>query len=175
MSAEIDLGEALDAIVAALAAKFPTFKTVAAEDESRVELEIPALIVQLNGLEPEPERDPHTGQLAVRVRVEARVVMGHRTEQVRREGIKAAAAVAVFANQNRFGIAWGAAEVIGVDPDDFAPSADKLDIWLVEWGHLADLGSSFFVNEGVTPSEVFTGWGPNVGPDNLAAYQAEDV
>ena len=35
MAEALDLGAALDTVVATLAAAFPTFKTVAAEDETR--------------------------------------------------------------------------------------------------------------------------------------------
>ena len=132
MTEAVDLGEALDKIVADLAAKFPTFKTVAAEDEGRKELQVPAIIVQFSGIEPEPDKDPHTGQLSARVRVEARIVMGHRTPQVRREIIKAAAALGVYIQNNRFGVKWGAAEVVGIDPDEFAPIVETHDVWIIE-------------------------------------------
>ena len=38
MAEALDLGDALDTVVATLAAAFPTFKTVAAEDETRDDL-----------------------------------------------------------------------------------------------------------------------------------------
>ena len=173
MTEAVDLGEALDKIVADLAAKFPTFKTVAAEDEGRKELQVPAIIVQFSGIEPEPDKDPHTGQLSARVRVEARIVMGHRTPQVRREVIKAAAALGVYIQNNRFGVKWGAAEVVGIDPDEFAPIVETHDVWMVEWGHTVDLGDSYFVDEGVTPTEILTSWAPEIGPGNEGSYTPE--
>lgn len=175
MTDAVDLGEALDKIVADLTAKFPTFRTVAAEDESRKQLKVPAIIVQFSGIEPEPDRDPHTGQLAARLRVEARVVMGHRTPQIRREVIKAAAAVGTFVQNNRFGILWGAAVVVGIDPDEFAPIVETHDVWLVEWGHTVDLGDSYFVDDGVTPTEILTSWAPEIGPPNEDSYTPEAI
>lgn len=170
MSDPVDLGLALDTVVAALAAQFPTFKTIAAEDESRKELQVPALLVQFSEIEPDPDRDPHTGQFPGRLRVEARVVLGHRTPQVRRETIKAAAAVATFVHNNRLGVLWGAGVVVAVEPDEFAPVVETHDVWLIEWAHTVDLGQTYFVDGDVTPTEVLTSWSPDVGPDNESSY-----
>ena len=173
----IDLGAALDIVIATLAAEFDTFKTVAAEDEDRKKLAVPAIIVQMSELEPDPDKDPHTGQFPCLVRLEARIVLGHRTPEVRREVVKAAGAVAAFVHSNRLGVAWGAAKVIAVDPDEFAPQADSFDIWRVEWVHAADIGNNYFVDEGVTPTEILTSWAPETGPGNEGSYtpEASDV
>lgn len=170
MADPIDLVAALDTVIDTLAAEFTTFKTVAAEDEDRKKLAVPAIIVQMSELEPDPDKDPHTGQFPCLVRLEARIVMGHRTPKVRREVVKAAGAVAAFVHSNRLGVAWGAATVIAVDPDEFAPQADSFDIWRVEWVHAADIGASYFVDEGVTPSQVLTSWSPDIGPANEGDY-----
>ena len=106
MAEALDLGAALDTVVATLAAAFPTFKTVAAEDETRKTLEVPAIIVQMSELEPDPDKDPHTGQFPCLVRIEARIVLGYRTPKVRREVLKAAGALAAAVHSNRLGVAW---------------------------------------------------------------------
>ena len=170
MSEPLDLGLALDAIVAALGAQFATFKTVAAEDESRASLALPAIIVQMSEIEPELDRDPETGQFPGLVRVEVRVVMGKRTPKVRREAITAAAAVAAFAHKERFGVLWGAAVIAAIEPDEFSPVADQFDVWRVEWGHSADFGASYFVDEGETPTMVLASFVPEIGEPNEGAY-----
>lgn len=175
MSDPIDLGLALDTVVAQLAAEFDTFKTVAAEDEARTKLAVPAIIVQISELEPDPDKDAHAGQFPCLIRIEARVIMGHRTPKVRREVVKAAGAIAAFVHNSRLGVGWGGATVLAVEPDEFAPQADQFDIWRVEWAHSADIGSSYFVDEGVTPTEVLTSWSPDVGPDHEGDYIAEDT
>jgi hypothetical protein len=175
MSDTIDLGVALDQVIAGLAAEYPDFRTVAAEDESRSELRVPAVIVDFTEIEPDPDREPHTGQFPCMIRVEARIVLGHRTPKVRREVIKAAGALAAFVHNNRFGIKWGAATVIAVEPDEFAPQIDTFDIWRVEWTHSCDLGQSYFVDSGITPSIVLTSWVPDIGLPNEALYVEEDV
>ncbi len=174
MSDPIDLGAALDKIVETLGAEFNTFKTVAAEDENRKKLEVPAIIVQLSELEPDPDQDAHTGQFPCMVRVEARIVMGHRTPKVRREVIKAAGAIAAFVHNSRLGVAWGAAKVLAVEPDEFAPQADKFDIWRIEWAHSADIGASYFVDDGATPTEILTSWSPDIGPAHEGDYVTEE-
>lgn len=175
MSDAIDLGAALDTIVAAIAAEFDTFKTVAAEDESRSELKVPAIIVQLSELEPLPDNDAHTGQFPCLVRLEARVILGHRTPKVRREVVKAAGALAAFLHNNRLGVPWGAAAIVAVEPDEFAPQADQVDIWRVEWAHEVDIGPSYFVDDSTTPTQVLTSWVPDIGPAHEAAYVTEDL
>lgn len=174
MSEPIDLGDALETIVETLKGEFGTFKTVAAEDENRKKLSVPAIIVQLSELEPDPDKDAHTGQFPCIVRVEARIVMGHRTPKVRREVIKAAGAVAAFVHNSRLGVAWGAAKVLAVEPDEFAPQADQFDIWRVEWAHSADIGTSYFIDDGVTPTELLTSWAPEIGPEHEGDYVAEE-
>jgi len=175
MADPIDLGAALDTVVATLAAEFDTFKNVAAEDESRDKLEVPAIILQMPELEPDPDKDAHTGQFPCLVHLEARIVMGHRTPKVRREIVKAAGALAAFIHSNRLGVTWGGAKILAVEPDEFAPQADSFDIWRVEWVHSADVGNSYFVDEGVTPSQVLTFWSPDIGANHEGAYVAEEA
>jgi len=173
MAEALDLGAALDTVVATLAAAFPTFKTVAAEDESRKTLEVPAIVVQMSELEPDPDKDSHTGQFPCLVRIEARIILGYRTPNVRREVIKAAGALAAAVHNERLGVAWGAAVVLAVEPDDFAPQADQFDIWRVEWAHAADIGPSFFIDDGLTPTQLLTSWSPDIGPAHEDDYVAE--
>lgn len=171
----INLDVALDTVVSQLAAQFPTIKTVSAEDENRNELPVPALVIQFSEIEPDPDADPHTGQFPCRLRVEARIVLGHRTPKVRREVIKAAGAIASFVHSNRLGVKWGPAVVIAVEPDEFAPLADTFDIWRIEWAHTLNLGESYFVDDGITPTIVLTSWAPEIGIQHEGAYVAEDI
>ncbi len=167
----IDLGAALDTVVANIAAKFDTFKTIAAEDEKRDRIELPAILVQVSELEPLPDNDPHTGQFPCLVRFEARVIMGQRSPTVRREVLMAAGALATHVHNNRLDVAWGAATLLSVEPDEFAPKADKFDIWLVEWVHQTCIGDSYYVDDGITPTQVLTSWAPDVGAGNAGEYE----
>ena len=57
------------------------------------------------------------------------------------------------------------------EPDEFAPMADSFDTWRVEWVHKADLGESYFVDEGVTPTQILTSWAPDIGPAHEDQYE----
>lgn len=170
MADPIDLSAALDSVVASLAAQFPELKTVAAEDESRTELAAPALLVEVTELEPDPDREPFTGQFPVLVHIEARVVIGYRTAQARRQVMKLAGAVATFVHNNRLGVAWGHGVVLAVEPDEFAPQADQFDLWRIEWVHSADLGETWFV-DGDPVSEVYLSWAPDIGIPHEDDYE----
>ena len=169
----VDLSHAFDTVIAALAQQFPTFRTVAAEDEDRQSLPVPAILVQISEIEPEPDNDVHTGQFPCMVRFEARVILGHRTPRVRREVIAAAGALAAFVHNNRLGMAWGAATVVSVAPDEFAPMANQFDVWAVEWMHETHLGENYFADDGITPTELLTSWSPDTGPDHESEYTVE--
>jgi hypothetical protein len=52
---QIDVEAALDAIVFAIKAQFSEFRSVIAEDEPSDALSVPAVLVQLSEIEPEPE------------------------------------------------------------------------------------------------------------------------
>lgn len=173
MADEIDLGAALDAVVASIATGFPAIRAVVAEDENRKELTLPAIIVQMSEIEPDLDNDAQTGQFPCLVHMEARIVLGHRTPTVRREVCKAAGALAAHIHKSRLGVSWGGATIIAVEPDEFAPMAEQFDIWRIEWVHSADIGPSYFVDDGVTPTTVMTSWDPKIGPDHEHEYIPE--
>lgn len=170
MAEPIDLGEALDAVVTSIRAQFAGFKVEAAEDLDRRQLPVPCILVAIAELEPDLDNDPTTGEFPCLVRFEARVVLGHRTAQVRREVLKAAGAVAAFVHKNRFGIRWGGARVLSVEPDEFAPTAQEFDVWLVEWAHRAAIGQSLEIDASVVPTDVFLSQEPSIGADHLDDY-----
>lgn len=174
MSEPIVLGEALDTVIDTISAKFPTFNTTAGEDQIDKDLPVPAILVSIAEIEPDLDQDGHNGQFPCIVRLEAQIVLGARNAQVRRNIAEAAGAVATFLHSNRLGVAWGAAAVLSVEPDEFAPGSDRFEIWRVEWGHSAHLGATHFDDEGgKTPSEILTSWAPETGPDHEAQYTAE--
>lgn len=169
----IDLGASLDTVVAVLAAEFDTFKTVVAEDQVPDELPVPALVLQITDLEPDLDSDASTGQFPCLVHIECHVIMGHRTPAVRRAVAQAAGAVAAFVHNERLEVPWGPAQLIAVEPDEFAPQADRMDLWRLEWVHKADLGDSDIPTDGVTPTTVLWSHVPDVGPDHEGDYSQE--
>jgi len=170
MENTLDLSTATDTMVETLKVAFPAFKTIMAEDERTDKIDVPALLVQITELEPDPDRDNSTGEWPCLVHVEARVVYGYRTAKVRREVARAAGAVAAFAHNDRLGVKWGPGVVIACNPDDFSPQANQFDVWLIEWVHQADIGPRFTVEEGVVPAQVLSGWSPKIGDGNDSEY-----
>ena len=94
------LADLHDAIVRAIRGQFPTLRTVEAYREDRKSLPTPACLVELSEKEAEDGLDPGTGQLAVKARFEARLILGFRQEGCPKLAVRRlAAALAVFVHQ----------------------------------------------------------------------------
>lgn len=174
---QIDLSTVHQSIVDAIAAQFPALATVEDYREDRKGLPLPAVLVELADMEPDPDADPGTEQLAVQSRWEARIIIGFRKPNAEREVRRLAAALGVFVHQNRFGEPIGSAEVLAIAPDSFDPDLDQYVVWLVEWQQIVHLGGSVWANDSDTPipSQVLYSWAPNIGPDHEPDYRELDV
>ena len=152
---EVTLTEVYDGIVGAIAAKFPDLH-VEAEREDRSRPPIPACLIELAELEPAPDNDPGTDQLAVVAVFEAQLIMGFKQpgKNAKREVRELAASLAAFARLQRWDLPIGPAEGIGAYPDDFAPELDQFECWRVEWRQIVHLGNSAWNNDGSPPTTV---------------------
>ena len=168
---DLDLEAALAGVVAGLAVRFPDLNVVVAEDVESVDLPVPAMVCQIAEIEPDPDGDQLTGQFPCLVRVQARIVLGHRTPKVRMATLKLAGAVAAAVHTERFGVAWGGGRVFIVEPDEFSPDADRFDVWLVEWLHSASLGNGFALPAEFQPSQVLVSEAPLIDAGNHGAYR----
>jgi hypothetical protein len=166
----IDLDALHDAIVASIAAQFPALRTVEDYREDRKQLTLPAVLVSLTDLEPDPDEDPGTEQLAAIARFEAQIVIGFRTANAKREIRKLAAALAHHIYGNRWGQPVEAARVTSIVQDDFSPELDRFEVWRVEWQQIVHIGTSIWDNDGVIPTEVLVSFAPDIGPDNEPSY-----
>lgn len=167
----VDLDAALAGIRAVFATRFEGVNVAIAEDADDDELPVPALVLQIAEIEPDPEGDPLTGQFPCLVRVQARIVLGARTPSVRMQTLKLAGAVAAQVHAERFGVQWGGAKVIAVEPDEFAPAAARFDVWLVEWIHRARLGDEFELPVEFLPTEVLVSHAPDIGIPHEPDYE----
>lgn len=181
---EIDLGELHQAIENAIRAQFPDLKLVAfyREDDERAELrrdDLPACLLELSEMEPTPEVDPGTEQLAVSARFEARLIIGFRTPRAKLEIRKLAAALAVFLRLKRWPhptepgktVPTGPAEVVAIMPDEFSPELDRYEVWRVEWTQTLHLGTSVWKDDGVTPGTPLYSWSPQIGHGHEGDYK----
>lgn len=167
----IDLDAMHDAIIASIAAAFPALATVDAYREDRKQLTLPAVLINLTDLEPEPDEDPGTEQLAAMARFDAQIVIGFRTANAKREVRKLAAALAHHIYGNRWGQPVEAARVTAIVQDDFSPELDRFEVWRVEWQQIIHIGTSVWNNDGVIPTEVLIGFEPDTGPGNESQYE----
>lgn len=159
---EIQIDEMIDAVVASIAAAFPDLN-VEAYREDRRDLVLPACLVRLVDMEPQPSDDMGTGQLVALARFEAHTIVGFRSPSVMRQSPRVAAAVARHLFQQRFGQPVGPAEVTLIEPDEFSPELDRFEVWRVEWQNLIHLGASVWTNDGTIPSHVFVTFAPEDG------------
>lgn len=171
----LDLDALHAAVVGRLAAQFPAMQTVEAYPDERRQLRAPAILVELEDFEGAPDDNPGTEQLPVMARFSARIVIGFRTANAKREIRKLAAAVGVFVHRNRWGQPVGPAEVLTITPDDFAPELDQFEVWRVEWQQPLALGVGVWNNDGSIPTEVLFSVVPDIGPDNVDDYEAIDL
>lgn len=163
-----------DAIVRAVRAQFPDLRTVEAYRLDRRSVNAPACLIELTELEVLTDRDPGTEELAVQARFEARFVIGFRqgTGNPKLAVRKLAAAFAVFARLNRWGVhGIGPAQVIGCYPDDFEPEMDQYECWRVDWAQELRLGESVWVNDGTPVPGVWASWAPAIGAAHEADYR----
>jgi hypothetical protein len=171
----LDLDALHTAIVDRLAAQFPAMQTVAAYPGDRTTLRAPAILVELEDFEGAPDDNPGTEQLPVVARFSARIVIGFRTANAKREIRKLAAAVGVFVHRNRWGQHVGPAEVLTITPDDFEPALDQFEVWRVEWQQPLALGAGVWTNDGSIPTEVLFSVVPDIGPPNVDEYEPVDL
>ncbi|GLP86298.1 hypothetical protein [Tritonibacter mobilis] len=170
MTRTVDLDVMHDAIIAQIGAWFPTLETVGDYQEDRRTLSVPAVLIELIDMEGDPDADPGTGQAPFVSKWVARVILGSKAEDVKREVRKLAAALGAKVHQQRWGQAVSPAQVTYIGPDAFDPDFDKFEVWAVEWDQQIDLGESVWTGEGVVPQVVKVGWSPDIGPGNEADY-----
>lgn len=177
----VDISAFQGAVTAQIQATFPDFKTVEfdREETDRDELEaadLPAILLDLSEFEAEGAEDRGTGQLSMRGRCEARVIIGYRTTRAKTAARTAALALAAWLRLKRFNgenVWTEAAQVIGAYRDDFAPGCDRYVVWRVEWTQVLQVGQDIWAGDfdGTTPGNPSYSFAPDIGAGNESAYQ----
>lgn len=186
---EIDLAELHQAIETAIRDQFPALKTVEfyrEEDDRKPPApeQLPACLLEMSEMEPEPDDDPGTDQLAVNARFEARLIISFREPRAKLEIRRLAAAFAAWLRLKRWPhptkpgrtLPTGPAQVIAILPDDFGPELDRYEVWRVEWLQPIHLGKGTWNDEGVVPGAPLYGsplysWAPDIGFGHENDYQ----
>jgi hypothetical protein len=182
MTTETNLTQLHDIIVATLRAQFPAMKAVEFYREGQDGREplraedLPACILDLTELEEDPEEEPGTGQLAARFRFEADLVLPFRALRSKLAiRLQAASFASYLRKQSRWpGINQaGRIEAINAYRSDFQPELDQYEVWRVEWRQLLHIGTDVWADlpgSPGTPSTVFLGEFPEIGPGNEPNY-----
>lgn len=172
---ELNLDTLHQSILDSITAAFPAVQTVEDYPETRKRIQVPAILVELSELDEAIEDDAGTEQLPLRARFEARIIIGFRTPNAKREIRKLATSLALHVKNQRwslgaFGV--GPAEVLGVYPDEFEPELDQYEVWRVEWQQLIHIGVNVWAPDpdAVVPTTVMLGYDPEIGPPNEEDY-----
>jgi hypothetical protein len=186
----IDTGINLDtlhaSIVADIRAKFPTLATVEFYRAERTQLPTPACLLTLTELEAAEDEDPGTEQIAVYAHFEAQLIVSFRQANAKNSIRNLAGAFMGFLRKRKWTdpanpgkkLPTGECLPVGAYEDDFASitagqrdtNLDQFEIFRVEWRQLINLGETAWNDTGVTPSIVFMGQAPEIGPAHLDDY-----
>ncbi|MCG9093990.1 hypothetical protein [Laribacter hongkongensis] len=133
-----NLSELHRAIVAGLQHGLPQVPYVDAYPVVESRIRLPAILVELS--EMEPGHDPGTGETALVVRMQARVVIDPNLTDADMLVRELAARVAIIVNHQCWQLPIGMSELVQIGEDAFKPELDGYLVWLVEWQHEIHLG-----------------------------------
>ncbi|WP_353278676.1 hypothetical protein [Wolbachia endosymbiont (group B) of Longitarsus flavicornis] len=145
-----------NAICNKLKEEIPAIQTCEIYPSVRKELLAPAVFVELSSLE--KGSDPGTGELALRVRFEARIVIDSTIENAPIIVRSLASEVAKVVNKNTWNVEnVSPGEFISAEVDGFRPELDAYLVWMVEWVHTIHVGRSIWKEGKFMPHKIEIG------------------
>ena len=156
------------AITTILKREIPEIKTCESYPVIKTALLAPAVLVELATFE--PGNDPGTGEIALRARFEARVIVDSTIPNAAFAVRALASEVARVVHQNSWGMNVSPAEFLGASPDGFKPDLDAYMVWIVEWAHELHRGDSVWTPSGIQPHTVYVGIAPEIGDAHETKY-----
>ena len=165
MNTPVNLESLHNALIANIAAQFPSLKDCGAYPRIGERIETPAIYIELDAIL--GQDDAGTEQLPVILEWSAYVVRTYKG--VNKFSVrKLAAALMAFLHHKRFGQPIGAIQVGDANPDIFEPAdlkgSNPYECMRVPFTCSAILGNDVWVDEGELPDTVFAGQAPDVGP-----------
>lgn len=133
-----NLAQLHDAIITGLRAKLPKAVSVNAYPVIERRIGLPAVVVELD--EMEPGDDPGTGETALVGRFQARAIADPNCKPADLQVRELAALIAVAITHETWGLPISIAKLAQVGPDGFKPELDGYLVWVVEWTHEFHLG-----------------------------------
>ena len=115
----------------------------------RCDLAAPAICLEVAGFS--SGNDPATGELALNINLEARIIIDSTIENAEISCQTLACNVANLVHLNTFNCAVSPGEVTGISRDSFKPEFDAFVCWMVEWSHQFHIGNSVWLESGATP------------------------
>ncbi len=178
---EITIIALQEAIEKALREGFPQVKVCGYDaltqkvGSRRKKFKLPAFVLSLPSFE--NHAPTATEQLAATLRWELRVVCSKNGERPELEVRELSRMVSAFIDGNRFGLKVKGAQFIAAGDDQFSPELIDYVPWLVEFEQSVCFGTSCFIDDFITPDEVYVSMEPDTGLDNIDKYKrvTEDV
>lgn len=175
---EITLDQYYSAVVSDIAAAFPVFQTIEfdREDIDTNAPQLPACLLEITEFE-DNDNDYQTGAWHCLANVEMRILVSFKTENAKLECRKLAVALAHWLRFKRFThpsdpqkkLPTGPALLTGCYLDDF-DELENYEVWRVEYTQAMTFGPSVWTDDGVTPTQVYAGFSPDIGSGNENDY-----
>ncbi len=156
-------------IIAGIKAVAPGLKSCEAYPQFVKKIATPAVLLEMGAMD--PSQDPGTGELALDARFSVYVIVSCGDPDFNLATRELAAQIAIVVAGNRWGLPVGPARIDSIEPDTFKPNILGYEIWRVSWTHLILLGDSVWDDSGVTPSEIYLGYSPDIGFGHEDDYQ----
>ena len=157
------------AIQSTVLEKIPAVQRCDLYPSIRKAIQAPAVFIELSNIE--PGQDPGTGELAIIVNVEARVVMDSTIDKAELHIQNLAAALATLVHRNQWGLNVSPADFTSASPDAFKADLDAYLVWVVEWQHQLHLGDSIWNDTDITAHTIYAGFAPYIGTPHENKYQ----
>lgn len=158
-----------EAIKAGLAAKLSGLGSIGHYPASEDGLALPAVLVTLADMK--PGRDPGSGEQALTVRLQARLLVNAAQAKAEIAVRELAARLALALKNENWGLPVGMAQFAQAGPDPQAPAAGRL-AWLVEWSHDIELGAPAWPYGDESKLALMLGLDPETGRGKEAQYRA---
>jgi len=112
------------------------------------------------------------GELSVVLNCQLLILFGQAGQVSSRSVRNAAMAVALKVDEQRFGLDVEPAQFISAGPWAFDPNFDQYVVWAVNFSHVVEVGEDQFdLMPDFLPTDVRVGIAPDIGVDNLDAYE----
>ncbi len=135
-------------------------------------LDVPAVVIELP--EFEPGEEPGTGETALVMRFEARVIIGAETADCEKLAAWSAAQLAILLRMQHWGLEVGPAQFERAGRDWSRPELDSYVVWAVEWTQEVHLGEQEWPWPVQPPGSLVWGIHPDVGPGHEPDYVPVD-